>query len=744
MLAVLSFEEAWPRSSTAGAAPGAFELDLDADTDHTGEIEHSAAEDEREDRDGEEGVIVLPNWDDDDPPGAPGHGVPDCLVENRFARVAFANRKERYDNRINSDADKFEDLQPLTLEKVPSLPRGVKIVLRVSASGAENVRIFDERDRPVIAPREAAAFIREKRGRPHNEHEVKNLKGRAGTYLEYRIEGIAPGARLTVELLATKAGQVVARDAVRVRVAPFLMISSDNPVKQAVTADFRGVPPELQLGVLPGLLLEEDAVRQAISGLAVTTSAPPSDTFWQDGFQAGYAVAPGPGRVRVMNLIARLPREAHNFIDRNPERPAPDAVRRDVSDEHWLWPNRDSSLMSAANGGHAALLGAGTGVFEVSDRPAVSAADHGGNVEVSWPLPELGFPLGRAVLGAEMSPAVRGFFLKQGVQGPPLDLKLDWVLTRHADEVVAFLPERRMAVPSPRLGERLLRDHFAKHPDSATPVFLKGSKIAGGAITAAETVGDHLILYDEKTDLAAAQPGMYIHFYEGKARYQTYDILTTAPGAVSVQRSATGLFSFWRNDPPEDPEPGSRYIIVEKPLHDSSSRVLLITLSELFDRDEVASDGRRRADNGKVQDFWRQNAAVESILQETILPRLQELTPARIVELPVLFHERVAVNLENGSAAFTPNLVNGHLFGNTFLMPKPFVLPGVAGETGRGLFEDAASRALAEAGVTAAYVDNYFLFHNRLGEVHCAANVLLQPPDQGPYWWEIRGKGAHE
>ena len=65
-------------------------------------------------------LILLPNWDDDDPPGAPGHGVPDCLVENRFARVALANRAERSDNVINGPADRDEDLQLLKIRKIPN------------------------------------------------------------------------------------------------------------------------------------------------------------------------------------------------------------------------------------------------------------------------------------------------------------------------------------------------------------------------------------------------------------------------------------------------------------------------------------------------------------------------------------------------------------------------------------------------------------------------------------------------
>ena len=45
--AVLTVVAAWPQRSRDLALQ--FELDLDADTDHTGFVEHSAQEDERED-----------------------------------------------------------------------------------------------------------------------------------------------------------------------------------------------------------------------------------------------------------------------------------------------------------------------------------------------------------------------------------------------------------------------------------------------------------------------------------------------------------------------------------------------------------------------------------------------------------------------------------------------------------------------------------------------------------------------
>jgi hypothetical protein len=114
-----------------------------------------------------------------------------------------------------------------------------------------------------------------------------------------------------------------------------------------------------------------------------------------------------------------------------------------------------------------------------------------------------------------------------------------------------------------------------------------------------------------------------------------------------------------------------------------------------------------------------------------ILPEIRKLSPATIIELPVLFHQLSLSNARTDSAAFTPNLVNGHLFGNTFLMPKTFVLTSA---TGVDLFEEAARRALH--GFETRFADDYFTFHNFQGEIHCALNLIPEAPRERPFWWE--------
>ena len=702
----------------------AIHVDLDGDTDHTGLVEHSLREEEREDRDGEQGLIVLPNWDDDDPPGSPGHGAPDCLIENRFAQVAFPNLADRFDNVVNGDADRDEDMQLLAIRRIPNLPVGWRVVLRVPPEHAGKIRVFDEADRAVLIPRNAAPFVAHKREEPYYEHEVANIRGPDEEFLQYHVEGILPGARFRIELVALEGTEERSKDVIRGRVAPFLLASNERPVRQAVVPDLRGVPPRFRLVVLPGLAPEEDAVRQATERLARITTAPPTDPFWQDGFQSGYAMAPGPGHVRTMILLARFPKEATNFVHPASQPPIPAAIAQKSRDTHWLWPNRASDfLVAAGERAPPALLGPGVGVFEMPELPALagqSPVNHGGNLEVSWPLADAAF--GRLVVGKQMDPIYREFLRLQDLQAPPVELDLGFLLVKHVDEVAYFLPDKRVAIPSPELGRKLLAGFYRTHPDPATAVFLKGREVLRGRLTGVRAEGGDWILADGVADLRPVRPGTYLHIYRGPGRSQTYDVVRTGGATITVQREAATYFSYWRSEPVEAPAPGSEYIVVEQPLHDLHARVLLTTISELVD-----------LTNPKVREFWRQNDSAGRAIRDRVRPELEKLAPVQIVELPVLFHEAQSSGV-TGATAFTPNLANGQLFGSIFLMPKPFVLRLPSGVD---LFEEATSRMLASLGLEAQFVDSYFLFHNLFGEVHCAVNAILEP-DPSRVWWEYR------
>jgi protein-arginine deiminase len=330
-----------------------------------------------------------------------------------------------------------------------------------------------------------------------------------------------------------------------------------------------------------------------------------------------------------------------------------------------------------------------------------------------------------------MSPAYRDFLKRQEVQAPLIELELDWLLLKHVDEVVYFLSGRQVAMPSPALAEKLLVDFYRDRPDPAKAVFLKGPEIVKGKVTGVHPGTAGLILCTAGTDLRSVKPDMYLHIFKGSGRYQTYRILAADETTVTVSQEEAHMFSFWRNEPIEMPSAGSEFIVVARPLHNRSAQVLLISLSELMDRKERDATGRTRTDNQKIRAFWSRSAAADRHIHTKVLPEIQKLSPSKIYELPVLFDEVADPDFGVGLTAFTPNLVNGHLFENTFVMPKSFVLSPSAGHD---LFEDAAAQELH--GFAVQFVDDYFMYHNFLGEVHCGPNLIREPPDVRPFWWQ--------
>jgi len=123
------------------------------------------------------------------------------------------------------------------------------------------------------------------------------------------------------------------------------------------------------------------------------------------------------------------------------------------------------------------LLGPDTAVAEIGKpRPLAggdSWADWYGNLEVS--VPTAAHPAGRVIhgrntlTGATFHPDVIAFLAAQGVQ-PPVWIDTSWLMIKHVDEAVAFLPgpdgRGVILVPDPVEGLRLLGAEAAAAPEA--------------------------------------------------------------------------------------------------------------------------------------------------------------------------------------------------------------------------------------------------------------------------------------
>jgi len=153
-----------------------------------------------------------------------------------------------------------------------------------------------------------------------------------------------------------------------------------------------------------------------------------------------------------------------------------------------------------------------------------------------------------------------------------------------------------------------------------------------------------------------------------------------------------------------------------------------ITISELMDKTPGKS-------NKWVRAFWKVNDATAKHVEKGIYPRLQTFKPISLVRVPVLFWNDALNDKFKKVTAFTPNLANGVLLNDTFLMPKPFVLRLDATDPDSAwLFERETNRRFPAA-YTTKYTDDYFSCHIWESEVHCASFVIRKPKTGGPYWW---------
>lgn len=135
-------------------------------------------------------------------------------------------------------------------------------------------------------------------------------------------------------------------------------------------------------------------------------------------------------------------------------------------------------------------------------------------------------------------------------------------------------------------------------------------------------------------------------------------------------------------------------------------------------------------------DFWAANAACQSSmdLNREILIMELGIEEADIIEVPVLFWPP---GEDGRTAAFFPDMVNQLVLGDVSIVPFPHG-PEVDGVDA---FAEALLAALPQRKIH--FVDDWYAYHEMLGEVHCGTNVRRRPPAD-VRWWEHRPEGGYD
>ena len=99
------------------------------------------------------------------------------------------------------------------------------------------------------------------------------------------------------------------------------------------------------------------------------------------------------------------------------------------------------------------------------------------------------------------------------------------------------------------------------------------------------------------------------------------------------------------------------------------------------------------------------------------------IAEADIIEIPVLFNES-SDRFAGRCDAWTPNMVNSLLVGNTFIVPDPHG-PLV---DGKDVLLEAVKDRLEPIGCRVVAIDDFYPYHRWGGEVHCGTNATRKPP----------------
>ncbi|MCA9582874.1 MAG: hypothetical protein KC416_13840, partial [Myxococcales bacterium] len=128
------------------------------------------------------------------------------------------------------------------------------------------------------------------------------------------------------------------------------------------------------------------------------------------------------------------------------------------------------------------------------------------------------------------------------------------------------------------------------------------------------------------------------------------------------------------------------------------------------------------------------NQEIQQDYLDPILAKFKQelgLTEADIIRIPTIF-ETIS---QCGAAALVPGMVN-LIVANTpgqpikIFMADPFFRSNLSSQAGDPFI--AAVNAVMPAGLEMHYVDNWYVYHRGIGEVHCGTNVRRTPSGQ---WW---------
>jgi hypothetical protein len=695
-------------------------LDLDVDTNRDAHITDPDDEPGEEDWQNARGAIFAVNFDDDD-----GDLEPDSVKFKDDGKPAEVNR-------TIDGVDDIEDITPLIIRKYgPDMPAAVSVFLKVpSKEDIQSIHLYPKRkdgesaiwgslgdriggsaedlemDISLWVNPNYSGYIGETNADGDHEFGIEGLFFRfIGLHVipELEFDG-----EIDVQMEFRVNGDVIGSDKVRMRVAPWIMLSRDQ-VSEAVWAlEYRNLNAAFlynAYAVPPYKGLDDSGQLEVESDYADAGSQ-----WFQDHIEIGYSQRPGGP---ATHIIFRLP------YGTNPQWPIKNMLEQDV------------------------------GVFQLGGnlQGIHFSGDFGGNLEVLPPNSD--FPIGRIVMGNSASDVIRQFLKSQNYQVPAFNIQVNWLGVAHIDEVTSFLPGGKVAISDAKLAWDLMEALSPGEKDRAV-LFAKGSQIRVDTVMA-DSVDDTRI--HTGIDHTLGPPFKYIRFFDGASKGHVARILTLGNGFIDIDHAwFTGLsINDGVNNNIDDadyqalkafygsyqhpiqklwvtwPQAGDRYILLED--------ILFWVGKDDYDGDGIREGLPAAITVKEILDDTAYKSFTLNTVQNTlndIRNDLQAVSGGHLsfTEVPSLFLGEESANFlyEHTGVAFNPGPTNLQAVAGKLYVPRQF---GPKNGSGQDIFELEIKNAL---GMNVEFVDDWIFYHRLDGEVHCGSNVKRELPADS--WWE--------
>ena len=311
---------------------------------------------------------------------------------------------------VNGDED-LKDLAILKVKRVSILPEKTRISISVDDASLSRVNLFLK-----VGDNEYKLVNHAADGNINPSRlmeEDLELRIEANSYADGSWSG---ETEVSVSIRTPNGKSHI--DSVKLKVAPFILLSNMNKGRTLYVREIPG-RNEAFLRNLGELVPKAGAELVIVPG---GEPYHPSNMWLQDTMEIGYSEMPG----QKMNVVLIANR------NRSLDRYAKDKLLG--PDFGWIQVGKYREGYGGGRGRNRWL-------------------DWYGNLEVTPPLP--GYPLGRIYYGynpdgpkeASLNPEIIGMFETQGVQTPAIRLDTGWLLIKHADEIISFLPSGDPAHP---------------------------------------------------------------------------------------------------------------------------------------------------------------------------------------------------------------------------------------------------------------------------------------------------------